>query len=645
MVDYSNRLVRGFLAKSMPAVRALTKRVQEHKEEEEVEGFCREVSFLCFGNVRNASVVVDGAHFYLRGSVEYANPQLTVEELQGIIGMRLLQTCVNYCLETGMREPTEGDYYKLCDELKVPSRGYVLPFLLNTDDVEADRYSINPLKRSLVDSGQSAFPVANIKTEQLCVDKEFVEKYEGSLISKEEVDLISEELLCHDNYMDFVDAVKFRQLEALSKVFGIDFSLYALRMPLSALQAEKKGDVLHYIISDVHKSVESIKQAYDCMGRSITKRTTLLTVPHSKKGYGSKRAAHGRIYFDGNNNSLLEVNVKYQPTVLYSNGIDPKDVSITVGEDSFRVEGEKFVNYSYAKTPSSPQFFLYALASPEDAVLWHGIGAFASSQLLQTYLSAHRACNNGQLIMGLHEKFNLPRKMPVQFNLVPEGMWRHCLCQNIDASIGVIKDFEELINRDLWIEHLIDEYTQKPALSLPHVDLLMFDILQMLHNIQTTDNNKVNNENNGEVMFLECFRGFDKVVAVRELFGEKTVNVLSNLKVEFDTSNGYMHVDGDDGHIIISKHYLQRGDKTDIYLDLIHELCHVKQFMNGKNLFDRSYEYVDRPTEIEAYHYTVEEARRIGLTEERIYQYLKTEWINDAALKRLARAVNLKLEL
>ena len=69
---------------------------------------------------------------------------------------------------------------------------------------------------------------------------------------------------------------------------------------------------------------------------------------------------------------------------------------------------------------------------------------------------------------------------------------------------------------------------------------------------------------------------------------------------------------------MISKGYLNNGDKTDIYLDLIHELCHVKQFMEGKELFDPRYDYVDRPTEIEAYRYAVKEARRIGLSDERI---------------------------
>jgi hypothetical protein len=63
--------------------------------------------------------------------------------------------------------------------------------------------------------------------------------------------------------------------------------------------------------------------------------------------------------------------------------------------------------------------------------------------------------------------------------------------------------------------------------------------------------------------------------------------------------------------------------------------------MEGKELFESRYSYVERPTEVEAYRYTVKEAKRIGLSDERIYQYLKTEWVSDSDLKRLAKAVNI----
>ena len=102
-----------------------------------------------------------------------------------------------------------------------------------------------------------------------------------------------------------------------------------------------------------------------------------------------------------------------------------------------------------------------------------------------------------------------------------------------------------------------------------------------------------------------------------------------------------MGVSNEDGHLIISAHYLNTGDDVDLYLDIIHELVHVKQFIEGKELFDMHYDYVERPTEIEAYYLAVEEAKSLGLSDKRICEYLKTEWISDEDLKRLTEILNI----
>jgi hypothetical protein len=171
---------------------------------------------------------------------------------------------------------------------------------------------------------------------------------------------------------------------------------------------------------------------------------------------------------------------------------------------------------------------------------------------------------------------------------------------------------------------------------LTAVENAMFRILRLFRKLPVN----LLGVGNKKVIFSEFFKDFEKVEAVRGIFGEKTKEVLSNLTVELTWVMGYMYVDDSDGHLVISKEYLNSGDKTDIYLDLIHELCHVKQFMEGKKLFDPRYEYVDRPTEIEAYRYCIKEARRLGLSEERICCYLRTEWINDEDFKRLAKYVD-----
>lgn len=145
--------------------------------------------------------------------------------------------------------------------------------------------------------------------------------------------------------------------------------------------------------------------------------------------------------------------------------------------------------------------------------------------------------------------------------------------------------------------------------------------------------------------FTDYFKGFEKVEIVRELFGEKTDEVLRNLKVEFGGRRGYMGVSNEDGHLTISAYYLNNGDITDIYLDLIHELVHVKQFMEGRELFDPHYNYVNRPTEIEAFRYAVEEARRLELSEERICEYLKTERMTDEDFQRLTQILNVSYKI
>lgn len=410
------------------------------------------VSFFKFKGNQCVDSTFDGLHFFLRSSVEYSNPQVTLEEVQGIIAARLLEVCGNYFHEKGLREPDEGDFQELCERLWKPSQGLIVAFLLNTDDIEADRYSMNPLKQSIVESGQSAFPAATVKTDSLKIDPQFLNKYENKLISRKETELITAHLEdSNGSYMDFSDSVKYDQLETLSEVFRMDLSLPLLRMPLTTLQAENKTGLLHHIISETHKDLESVKEAYECMGRSITKRTTLMTVPHSQFGYGSKRAARGKLHFG--KNALESVTIKYKTTRLYPNAIDPSDIAIAKANDKFTVAGQKLADYIFAETPSSPQFFLYALGSPENAALWHGVGAFAAPKLLQSYSSVRAYCREGRMIKDI-QKYGVRTEVPMQLNLMPATMWGHPIYRNIDASIGCVENMMDLVRKGVKIEHL-----------------------------------------------------------------------------------------------------------------------------------------------------------------------------------------------
>ena len=143
--------------------------------------------------------------------------------------------------------------------------------------------------------------------------------------------------------------------------------------------------------------------------------------------------------------------------------------------------------------------------------------------------------------------------------------------------------------------------------------------------------------------FLDYFKGFETTEAVKRIFGEHTESVIRNLKVEFGGRRGYMGVSEIDGHLMVSAEYFNKGDIIDIYLDVIHELTHVKQFLDGKELFDNHYSYVERPTEIEAFRNALNEARRLGLSEKRIGQYLRTDWMTDEDFLQLAKTLNVKI--
>ena len=450
-------ILEDFLKNSWPCVESLVKQVGQFKGDGQ-----KSVDFYEFKDGQKNVVRFDRSHFFLRCSVEYANPQLTVEDVQGIVAARLLEVCANFFLRRGLREPVPQDTEEICGLLRQPSDGMVVSFLLNTDDIEIDRYSMNPLKQSIVDSGQSAFPAASVKAENLRVDEKFVQKYEGSLFCRKEIDSVEQHLKsCNNSYVDMVDAVKYEHLRRLSDVFGMDLSLYSLRLPLAALEKESADGLLHHIVRGVHADYGSFENVYRCMGRSMKNLSTLLTVPHSVKGYGSKRSARGRVYFDGER--LKNVKVDYRTTLLYPNAIDPADVSVAQADDSFTVEADRLVNYSFRETPSSPQFFLYSLASPENAVLWHGIGAFGASELLKSYTTTRVAVSSRQVLSDLVDKYGVDSGVPLQFNLVPKFMWFHPVHRNIDASIGCVENLKDLADLGMRMERLPEEqYIRKP---------------------------------------------------------------------------------------------------------------------------------------------------------------------------------------
>jgi hypothetical protein len=143
--------------------------------------------------------------------------------------------------------------------------------------------------------------------------------------------------------------------------------------------------------------------------------------------------------------------------------------------------------------------------------------------------------------------------------------------------------------------------------------------------------------------FTDFFKGFEDIPAVRSIFGDETPKVLKSLKVEFFSSKfGYMGVSDEDGHLIVSAYYLREGDTVSKYLDVIHELVHVRQFREGKPLFDENYEYHNRPTELEAYKLAIAEGRRLGVSDKELFDYLKVDWMNEDEVRKLAKNLGVK---
>jgi hypothetical protein len=142
--------------------------------------------------------------------------------------------------------------------------------------------------------------------------------------------------------------------------------------------------------------------------------------------------------------------------------------------------------------------------------------------------------------------------------------------------------------------------------------------------------------------FLRVFGGFEKVGAVKTIFGDKTAKVLGELTVEVTDGRGYLRINDERGSIVVNARYLKDGEEVHIYLDVIHELVHIRQHREGKELWDEKYKYVDRPTELEAYEVAVEEARRLGLTEDEVVDYLKVEWVSQSDFERFLRNLDVK---
>ena len=153
--------------------------------------------------------------------------------------------------------------------------------------------------------------------------------------------------------------------------------------------------------------------------------------------------------------------------------------------------------------------------------------------------------------------------------------------------------------------------------------------------------------------FRNYFKGFENVGAVRKVFGDETGSVLRNLKIGFISNRRmYMGIRDDDGNISVGTYHLKNANFQILYLDIVHELFHIKQHMRDKEYFHKEHMkfmgnralYYVSPIEVPAYKHTVEEAERIGIPYEEIKEYLKMGPVSQVVFRKFLKEMNLKKE-
>jgi len=91
--------------------------------------------------------------------------------------------------------------------------------------------------------------------------------------------------------------------------------------------------------------------------------------------------------------------------------------------------------------------------------------------------------------------------------------------------------------------------------------------------------------------------------------------------------------------IVIGRGHLAESPAMMLFMDVFHELCHVIQRHGGADLWPPGVSYVARWTEVEAYRFVVEEARRLGASGAYLRDYLRVEWISEDEHRQLLESL------
>ena len=167
----------------------------------------------------------------------------------------------------------------------------------------------------------------------------------------------------------------------------------------------------------------------------------------------------------------------------------------------------------------------------------------------------------------------------------------------------------------------------------------------------------------GRHPLLEVFRGLEETVPFRKYPGDddEILATAHGTWVEIAPGPGYMYVapprtppeiraagfrmvETSDDVIVVGQSHLKNSPRMYVYLDIIHEFLHILQRKRGRVIWPRaSLSYVDRPTEIEAYSFSIAEARRLGVSDPYLRKYLHAPWATRSENLRLLRNVGVSI--
>jgi len=164
----------------------------------------------------------------------------------------------------------------------------------------------------------------------------------------------------------------------------------------------------------------------------------------------------------------------------------------------------------------------------------------------------------------------------------------------------------------------------------------------------------------GQYGLLDVFRGLERTVPFRKYPGDdrEVLRIAQGTRAYLTDGPGWMYVaprrtppevraagfrmvETTDDAIVVARGHLQNSPGMYVYLDLIHEFFHILQRRQGRELWPARLPYADRPTEVEAYSFSVVEARRLGVPDSYLRRYLEIPWIGKREFRHLLGNVGL----